>query len=69
MNAQPLRERIVGALSLQPMTKKQLSRCLCCTYSRVEQLLLSMERDHVVRITGKVKRVSHQRPEWVWSLA
>lgn len=63
-----LRERIPAALELQPMTKSQLSRCLSCTYSRIDQLVREMRIHHEVRIVGKV-RTGHRRPEWLWEVA
>lgn len=68
MNPEPLRERIPAALDLQPMTKSQLSRCLSCTYSRIDQLMREMRVRHEVRIVGKVRTGDH-RPEWLWEAA
>ena len=67
MRPQPLRERIPAALRLQPMTKTQLADCLSCTYSRVDQLIQEMHKQHRVRIVGGVKR-GNQRPDWLWGL-
>jgi len=63
----PLRDRILGALALQPMTKAQLATCLSLSYSRVEQGTRSMRLDHSIRVVTLAKS-GKSRPELVWGL-
>ena len=71
MRPDPLCDRIVAVLRLQPMTKAQLARCLSLTYSRIEQGILPLRRQGVVR-PSKSRSAPHRhsgRREWVWRLA
>lgn len=60
-----LRERILGALQLAPMTISELSRCLCARPTYVQRLLADMRVKHRTRICGKV-RMGSTRPDWKW---
>jgi hypothetical protein len=71
MRPQPLRERIVGALRLQPMTKSELAQCLSLTYSRIEQGILPLRHQGSIRPSKSRKPPARHsgRREWVWRIA
>lgn len=56
MSRQPLRERIVGALRLQPMTESAVARCLCVTQQTANSALNRLCRRGEVRRHGWEKR-------------
>lgn len=60
-----LRNRILGALQLAPMTTNELSRCLSARPTYVQRLLADMRVKHRTRICGKV-RMGSTRPDWKW---
>lgn len=68
MNPPPLRERIVGALRLAPMTIAELSRCLAARPEYVERLVSQMHVGHVIQHCGS-KRTGNYRPHSQWRLA
>lgn len=49
---QPLRQRIVSALRLQPMTADTVSRCLSVHYESARMSLVRLERRGKVRRRG-----------------
>lgn len=64
----PLRERIPATLRLQPMTKRELARCLSCSYRGVEHALSDHRLRSRVRIVGTVRH-GQTRRDWLWGLA
>jgi predicted ArsR family transcriptional regulator len=69
MRARALHDRLLEALSLQPMTYADLARALSCTYSGVEHRMQVMHLDGHVRIVGRKKCQRIARPQWLWGLA
>lgn len=63
----PLRERILGALQLAPMTINEVSRCLCANPRYVQRLLADMRVKHRVRY-GRTVRLGPTRPHRKWEL-
>jgi predicted ArsR family transcriptional regulator len=51
----PLRERVVGALRLQPMSINQVARCLSVSAETARESLHRLERRGVVRVHGWVQ--------------
>ena len=52
----PLRERITGALRLQPMSITQVARCLSVEPETARQALRRLERKGAVRVHGWIRR-------------
>lgn len=52
MNKPRLRHRVVGALSLSPMTINSLARCLCVKRQSAHGALVRLERQGVVHRHG-----------------
>jgi predicted ArsR family transcriptional regulator len=63
-----LRERILAALRLQPMTIAELSRGLSANPGYVQQLLAAMRLKHNVRYAGTARNGKF-RPHRKWELA
>lgn len=51
----PLRDRVVGALRLQPMSIEQVARCLSVTSETARVSLRRLERRGAVRVHGWVQ--------------
>lgn len=63
----PLRNRILAALRLAPMTITELSRCLSARPEYVQRLLAEMRVRHAVRY-GETVRLGAFRPHRKWEL-
>lgn len=48
MKPQPLRTRVLGALLLQPMTVREIARCLSCRWLAAHNALQSLMDDGTV---------------------
>ena len=48
----PLRERIVGALQLQPMTQRQIAMCLSVTQQTASQAMNRLAKKGAIRPHG-----------------
>ena len=64
----PLRNRILAALQLAPMTIAELSRCLSARPEYVQRLLAEMRLRRAVRY-GKTVRLGGFRPHRKWELS
>lgn len=63
----PLRERILAALRLAPMTIAELARCLSAQPAYVQRLLAEMRLRRSVRY-GETVRLGNFRPHRKWEL-
>jgi len=64
----PLPDRILGALALQPMTIRQLARCLSASHGYTQNLLENMRVSRRVRLVGRV-RDGKSKPQHLWGAA
>lgn len=64
MRPQPLRERIVGALRLQPMTLAELAEVLTCSHSGVEHVIRDLREEGCVRPHGTQRYTTKRRIVW-----
>lgn len=70
MSPQPLRDRIVAALRLQPMTTRDVTRSVSCAYTTSSRILHELLEEGSVRIAGQSPNGRHTgRPQRVWSAA
>lgn len=60
----PLRDRIPGALALQPMTVDQLARCLTASRSAVRTAVVALRDAKVIRRTGSVGKIGTGGKPW-----
>lgn len=67
MRPQPLRDRIVAVLRLQPMTFDQLARALSASHSGIEHAVQELHQEQRVLPCSK-RRVAY-RPRIVWGVA
>lgn len=67
MRPQPLRDRIVAVLRLQPMTFDQLARALSASHSGVEHAVQELRQEQ--RVVPCSKRRMTYRPRIVWGVA
>ena len=63
----PLRERVLGALALQPMTIAELSLALSARPAYLQRLLSQMRNAHAIRY-GRTVRLGNYRPHRKWEL-
>lgn len=64
----PLRDRILCALRLQPMTVRELARCLSASRGYIENLLERMRVNQSVRHVGCVRN-GKSKPQYLWGAA
>ena len=64
----PLRNRILRALALQPMTIQQLARCLSANAGYIQNLLAAMRVKHLVRHVDRIPN-GKNKPEYLWGAA
>ena len=67
MRPAPLRDRVLGALRLQPMTFDQLARALASSHSGIEHVVQDLHEERRVLPCSK-RRLSNARPRTVWGL-
>jgi len=63
----PLRDRVVAALRLAPMTAAQVARCLSASESATSGALYDLRASGEVVVAGGVRLTT--RPRHVWRLA